>query len=180
MNYNKEFTMKRRHQNLPMSPFIKLKRTIFFKLVARYLFNDCETIIDIGCGAGEFLDEMKGRNVIGIDLNESYAERDDVINQDFKDIKTRYDGVFCYGVLEHVNQFELYHILSKCCKKKLILITGYPKTSFWNSPDHIRPYTPTSLRKLNKSYGFKTVFCRRISRTMVMTIAMKEAYGNEI
>lgn len=172
------FFKDRVEETLVRNRFTDFKRNVLFKLLLKRYFSDCKNILDLGCGKAQFMDMAEKicpeKEIEGIDLNKFSTLRKNVYQMDYRDLKKSYEGIFCYGVLEHTNPFDLYSALEKNCSKTLALITEYPTKKFWDLPDHIRPYTRKSLMFLNRLYGFKTIFCRRITFTSILNIARKK------
>lgn len=151
------------------------RKTLFYKWIIKHWFKDCKTILDVGAGNGKFVElaQKYGKEVIGIDINKDRAKHPLIKNMDFRDIDFKVDGVFNMMVLEHIDQFEFMEIMKKYCKKRLITVTYYPVKSFWQSPDHTRPYLPITLKRLYLAYDFKPIFAHRITYTTVMAVGDK-------
>jgi len=51
----------------------KILRKLFYNKIIDAYYSGCSSIIDVGCGFGDFLIVAKGKNkvVVGIDLNRS-------------------------------------------------------------------------------------------------------------
>jgi ubiquinone/menaquinone biosynthesis C-methylase UbiE len=142
----------------PKNSIKNIYRKIFYKHIIKKYLNSCDSIIDLGAGSGVFYDVAKSmnKNIIGIDLDDNNI-REGIIKKDFRFIDKKYDCFFNSQFIEHVNQFELMDIISKNCNKIVITITTKPCYSFWDTPDHIRPYTPKAVKKLYENYGFKLI-----------------------
>ena len=146
--------------------FKNIYRRWFYRRIIKKFLKDCNTIISIGCGIGLFYDEAHTlkKVVSGIDLDERY-KRGSIIIKDFRDINKSYDCFFNSHFIEHVNQFEFMDIVKKYCKKKIITIAGRPCKKFWDTPDHIRPYTLKAIKNLYEDYGFKTIYAKNLFPT---------------
>ncbi len=150
-------------------------RRFFYKwLIKKYLKN-CKTVLDIGAGTGLFYNVVKklGKNVSGFDLDDRNI-RDNIIKKDFRDMKEYYDCCFNSQFIEHINQFELMDLMKKYCDKILITITTKPCKKFWDTPDHIRPYTKKAIEKLYEAYGFKPILSRNLYPTKSFIVIGKK------
>ena len=150
-------------------------RKLFYKYIIKKYLKDCKTILDIGAGTGLFYDAAVklGKTVDGIDLDDENI-RDNIIKKDFKDIDSEYDCCFNSQFIEHVDQFKFMELMQKYCKKILITLTTRPCTSFWDAPDHIRPYTKRAIERLYKSSWFKTLFSMNLYPTKSFIVIGKK------
>ena len=145
------------------------------KLIGKYFNKSNCKILDIGCGAGDFLQYMKENhwNINGVDtsnkarkiankkLNIKVMDPKDWINN-----KEKYDVITCWHSLEHVHEPWVY--LDKI-KKSLTLdgflivaLPNYQSTDakiykeFWaayDTPRHLYHFTIKSMNKTIKPHG---------------------------
>ena len=145
------------------------------KLIGEYFNKSNGKILDIGCGAGDFLQYMKENhwNINGVDtsnkarkiankkLNIKVMDPKDWINN-----KEKYDVITCWHSLEHVHEPWVY--LDKI-KKSLTLdgflivaLPNYQSTDakiykeFWaayDTPRHLYHFTIKSMNKTIKPHG---------------------------
>ena len=145
------------------------------KLIGKYFNKSNGKILDIGCGAGDFLQYMKENhwNINGVDtsnkarkivkkkLNIKVMDPQDWINNNEK-----YDVITCWHSLEHVHEPWVY--LDKI-KKSLTLdgflivaLPNYQSTDakiykeFWaayDTPRHLYHFTIKSMNKTIKPHG---------------------------
>ena len=145
------------------------------KLIGKYFNKSNGKILDIGCGAGDFLQYMKENhwNINGVDtsnkarkiankkLNIKVMDPKDWINK-----KEKYDVITCWHSLEHVHEPWVY--LDKI-KKSLTLdgflivaLPNYQSTDakiykeFWaafDTPRHLYHFTIKSMNKTIKPHG---------------------------
>ena len=145
------------------------------KLIGKYFNKSNGKILDIGCGAGDFLQYMKENhwNINGVDtsnkarkiankkLNIKVMDPKDWINN-----KEKYDVITCWHSLEHVHEPWVY--LDKI-KKSLTLdgflivaLANYQSThakiykEFWaayDTPRHLYHFTIKSMNKTIKPHG---------------------------
>ena len=145
------------------------------KLIGKYFNKSNGKILDIGCGAGDFLQYMKENhwNINGVDtsnkarkiankkLNIKVMDPKDWINN-----KEKYDVFTCWHSLEHVH--EPWEYLDKI-KKSLTLdgflivaLPNYQSTDakiykeFWaayDTPRHLYHFTIKSMNKTIKPHG---------------------------
>ena len=145
------------------------------KLIEKYNNKTNGKVLDIGCGAGDFLQYMKENhwNINGVDtsnkarkiankkLNIKVMDPKDWINN-----KEKYDVITCWHSLEHVHEPWVY--LDKI-KKSLTLdgflivaLPNYQSTDakiykeFWaayDTPRHLYHFTIKSMNKTIKPHG---------------------------
>jgi 2-polyprenyl-3-methyl-5-hydroxy-6-metoxy-1,4-benzoquinol methylase len=109
-------------------------------IVRRAIGNNVKTVLDLGCGDGEFMkgiSEVEGWNITGVELFESsikkakkkslYSEiiRGDVSKLPKNVVSKKYDVVFASQVLEHLKKSEGKKAIKiwQCLAKKRLVIT---------------------------------------------------------
>lgn len=130
-------------------------------------FHSCESVVDLGCGRGEFLEALRDAGIAGrgIDLGEEFvnicrqkglqAEQADLFDYLDEQDDGSLDGIFCCQVVEHLPPARLPDLVSLAARKLrrrgLIAIeTPNPEclaifaTHFYLDPTHTRP-VPASL-----------------------------------
>ena len=145
------------------------------KLIGKYFNKSNGKILDIGCGAGDFLQYMKENhwNINGVDtsnkarkiankkLNIKVMDPKDWINN-----KEKYDVITCWHSLEHVHEPWVY--LDKIKKSLtqdgfvIVALPNYQSTDakiykeFWaayDTPRHLYHFTIKSMNKTIKPHG---------------------------
>ncbi len=143
-------------------------------------FVNCDTVLDIGCGKGYFLELLQenGLNGIGIDSDSELvnscllkglrAEATDVI----KYLKNAQDnsisGIFMGHVIEHLPVNMKIEFLELCLSKlknEGVLVLETPNTSsvyvmhnlYYLDPTHEKPLLPEALKHLAVVTGFSVV-----------------------
>jgi len=114
----------------------KVLRKFFYNKIIDNYFSECSSIMDVGCGFGDFLIAAKRKNkvVIGIDLNRSLltALRHigfDVVQCDVSHLPFRdesVDGIFFSHVIEHIPCSKTITVLrefNRITKNKLVVVT---------------------------------------------------------
>lgn len=150
------------------------------KRMARYVeyFNGCKTVLDLGCGRGEFLDLLKkaGINAVGVDKDPDMIKickkagfeivREDIFEFLKKNIK--FDGIFASHIIEHHYGEDIENLFRLCYNSlnprgKLIVVTPNPENllvitkSFWLDLSHLRPYPLELLTQMFIDVGFSIV-----------------------
>lgn len=145
------------------------------KLIGKYFNKSNGKILDIGCGAGDFLQYMKENhwNINGVDTsNKARKIANNKLNikvmgpKDWINNKEKYDVITCWHSLEHVHEPWVY--LDKI-KKSLTLdgflivaLPNYQSTDakiykeFWaayDTPRHLYHFTIKSMNKTIKPHG---------------------------
>jgi len=99
------------------------KRTI---LVSQLMIEN-KDILDLGCGKKEILKYYKSKSYIGVDIRE---DADLIINlKDNFIIPGTYDYVLCCGILEYIDDIELFFKKIMFLGKEFI-ITWWPKNIY--------------------------------------------------
>jgi 2-polyprenyl-3-methyl-5-hydroxy-6-metoxy-1,4-benzoquinol methylase len=149
---------------------------------AKYVefFKGHESVLDIGCGRGEFLELLtdSGITAAGVDLNLDMVLlcRDkglDVTKEDaIEHLANRPDdslgGIFSAQVVEHLEPQQLVRLLKFChqklkCGGVLLIETLNPESLmvhyrwFWMDLSHKRLLHPETLKFLLESIGFHDV-----------------------
>jgi methionine biosynthesis protein MetW len=143
---------------------------------------DGATLLDVGCGNGEFLQYLKSvrPTVIarGIDISASAVERAralgfeaDVVNIGESEIDGTYDYVTCFELLEHIAEAEtallrlsrafthqlivsVPNIGSIGCRVRLGVFGRFPITNcVMHIKEHVRHWTPTDFREWVAHHG---------------------------
>ncbi|HRU04352.1 MAG TPA: class I SAM-dependent methyltransferase [Candidatus Brocadiia bacterium] len=141
-------------------------------------------ILDIRCGFGEFLNNVRGRRRIGIDLNPQAREYLDGEIEfrcgDVRDLSAigdeSFDCVFCSNLLEHLESKQAVEALARDVARILraggqFIIMG-PNCrllpgAYWDFWDHHVAITERSLSELLRATGFsiENLFARFLPYT---------------
>lgn len=139
---------------LKMMKFWAQKKNPLFEI-----FMKGKKVLDIGCGEGNLLRKDRN-NIYGIDINKTLIEKlqsegllvkyGDATKIPFED--NYFDVIHCSNVIEHLTPLDAHKMFletKRVLKQNgiIILITPMPK-KVWNTFGHIKPYTPTAIKKL--------------------------------
>jgi 2-polyprenyl-3-methyl-5-hydroxy-6-metoxy-1,4-benzoquinol methylase len=153
------------------------------------LFRDAgATVLDIGCGRGEFLELLRNANIpargADMELDMVLACRGkglDVVQDDaFHYLETLQDeslgGVFSAQVIEHLEPSRMMNLIVLCHRKlrpggTIVLETLNPQCGvgmnfFYMDPSHVRPVHPDMLHYFLQSITFADVTVRYILGTV--------------
>jgi dolichol-phosphate mannosyltransferase len=144
-----------------------------------------ETVVDVGCGYGEFLNNIRAKNRIGVDRNPDSAHfLDEEVTSHIVDarelprIVPSADVVFSSNFLEHLPSKEQVTEVLEACRKCLeqregLLILMGPNIRFlpgtyWDFYDHHVPLSDRSLVEILELLGFhiQAVYPRFLPYTM--------------
>lgn len=147
-------------------------------------FQDCASVLDIGCGRGEFLELMHEVSVPahGIDLDaESVelcrakglsAEVADLFPYLSNDSGAPFDGIFAAQLVEHLPPEQLPRMIKLCASRLkpggvLAIETPNPEclaifaTHFYIDPTHTRPVPPALMSFYFEEFGLGNIEVHR-------------------
>jgi ubiquinone/menaquinone biosynthesis C-methylase UbiE len=144
----------------------------------KFIDPENDILLDLAAGYGEFLNNIKAKKKIAVDLNEDMRKyvKDDVtvIISDCKKIENiennSIDKIFISNFLEHLNNTdEVMMVLQECFRmlrpggKILILQPNiyYVKEKYWFFIDHKTPLTHESLLEALEISGFSLEYIRK-------------------
>lgn len=143
-------------------------------------FNDCNLVLDVGCGKGYFLELLKENNIKGVGVD-SDPELVAICNNKglkaysedaFKYIEALEDdsleGIFMGHIIEHFSiplRIKLLNLLYRKLKPNGKLIIETPNTTspfvmhnlYYLDPTHERPLFPEALKHIALETGFSVV-----------------------
>ncbi len=143
----------------------------------KFIDSENDTVLDIAAGYGEFLNNIKAKKKLAIELNEEikeYVKNDvEIIISDCKNISllqsNSIDKIFISNFLEHLNNTDEIIIVLKECYR-LLKIGGkimilqpniyYVKEKYWFFVDHKTPLTHERLTEALEVAGFKISFLK--------------------
>lgn len=152
----------------------------------RPFFSNCHSVLDIGCGRGEFLELMRDMGVParGIDLGaESVAQCEekgltaevaDLFAYLGPDSAAEFDGIFASQIVEHVDPAKLPEMIRLCAESLrrggvLAVETPNPEclaifaTHFYLDPTHARPVPSSLLRFYMEEAGIGSIEVHELS-----------------
>jgi 2-polyprenyl-3-methyl-5-hydroxy-6-metoxy-1,4-benzoquinol methylase len=140
-------------------------------------FLTAESVLDLGCGRGEFVELLVERDVqvIGVDMNDDMVDfckaRGLPVTQGdlFEHLATQPDGalggIFCSQVVEHLPADRVWKLIQLAAQKLktdgiLLLETINPHCLpamnwFYLDPTHVRPYPPALLAFMCQQAGLR-------------------------
>jgi O-antigen chain-terminating methyltransferase len=150
-------------------------------------YDTCSSVLDIGCGRGEFLQVVKdsGKTGFGIDSFDEaiqHCQSQNIVAEKW-DVReyllhkennlSKFDGVYCAHLIEHLtpeNVFELFALLFKSTKPgtKFVFVTpNYDDLTvsgsiFWMDLTHVRPYPGILVQRMLESVGFRETTSKAI------------------
>jgi 2-polyprenyl-3-methyl-5-hydroxy-6-metoxy-1,4-benzoquinol methylase len=148
-----------------------------YELIKKYIQQD-STLLDYGCGTGEFLQFIKGKNLNGVGVEPSKIARDKAnqklegkVQESLQDIKENSVKIITlWHVLEHVHNLNetINHLKSLLTEDGYILIAvpnpnSHDSKKYKNKwagydvPRHLWHFTKESMSLLLKRNGLKIV-----------------------
>ena len=148
-------------------------------------FQGCRSVLDIGCGRGEFLELMRDAGIParGIDLGDESvamcrhkgleAERADLFEYLAGLPEASLDGIFCAQVVEHLPPRRLPEMIELCASRlsrngAIAIETPNPEclaifaTHFYLDPTHTRPVPHPLLAFYLEEFGVGNIEVRRL------------------
>lgn len=119
------------------------------------------TILDLGCGRGDFSNAFKDYGYSVFSFDKEYNDKYHINLNWYRG--EMIDVIFCKSVLEHIEQPKEFLLEWKkrlySQGKIIILVPDWKSQSkiFYDDPTHIRPFTQEGLRELMLMCDFKNV-----------------------
>ena len=165
-------------------------------------FEGCQSVLDIGCGRGEFLEIMREASIpaVGIDLNQESvaicrlkgleAETADLFAYLAGLPEESLDGIFCAQVVEHLPPERLPEMIQLCSSRLMrngviAIETPNPEclaifaTHFYLDPTHARPVPHPLLAFYLEEFGVGVVEVRKLApavESMASLDSLPEAF----
>jgi O-antigen chain-terminating methyltransferase len=147
---------------------------------ALYHHREPRPVLDLGCGRGEFLQELQRNNIpsVGIDLNPAMVDASRALGLDVSlaeavaHLRDREPGslaaISSFHMIEHIPFEQVLHLIEAAKRALmpgglLILETPNPENlvvggcTFWYDPTHIRPLPPAMMAFYVQQAGFEPV-----------------------
>ena len=157
-----------------------LRKNAIWQVLCNNFFNDYinhdDVVVDIACGYGEFINNIRAKQKIALDLNsdsKSFLREDVIFHQsDALDISRKVSGdadvIFMSNFLEHLPDKKVLEKLLDQCMIALkpggrLIILGpnlrYLPGKYWDFYDHHLGLTHVSLLEILKLKGFLVDTC---------------------
>ena len=159
-----------------------------------------KSILDIGCGTGEFLSvcKEKGWKTKGIEPNDNARTQGiknyslDIEGEEaLKGLGNQYSIISMWHVLEHVHQLndrvkQIYSLLQSG-GKAIIAVPNYTSDDanrykeYWAAydvPRHLYHFSPESMEKLLKTYDLRLITCKPMWFDSFYVSMLSEKYKN--
>jgi dolichol-phosphate mannosyltransferase len=134
------------------------------------------TVLDIGCGYGEFLNHVRAARRIGVDLNpDARSALAPGIEFHVGDVRRlpflpdeSIDVAFTSNLLEHLPSKKDVEVLLREARRVLkrgghLILLGpnlrFVPGAYWDFWDHLTPITERSLVEVCENLGFRTIDC---------------------
>ena len=165
-------------------------------------YSKGSSLLDVGCGSGEFLNycKIKGVTTFGVELNEKPREfarksfgldiREKLV--DFPETEYKFDCITLWHVLEHIHNLkETMAMLKTRLKPGGVLIIALPNYSSWDSvhfetfwaaydlPRHLYHFNEISFRKFSSAERLKIlqIIPQKLDSFYISLISEKYMHG---
>lgn len=132
---------------------MNIRQELIIRLFYDPLFNDLsyDTVLDIGAGGGKMMDyfRSRGKKAEGFDLHPTRADiqKGNILKNTIPD--SSYDLVYSAHVIEHLPDADKFvQELLRISKRYVCVVAPLPGKKFWDQPDHLRPYTKETLKRV--------------------------------
>jgi len=154
------------------------------KTVERISKKQNGTLLDIGCGTGDFLIKMKdyGWEISGVEINNSaraIAEKSigkTIFNQnEFLNSDKKYDVITLWHSLEHLHELKKYlQKISKSLNANGVVMIAVPNYNSYDAeyynkdwaaydvPRHLYHFSPKAMIKLMEKFKFKLIYNKQM------------------
>ncbi|MBS1486076.1 MAG: class I SAM-dependent methyltransferase [Bacteroidetes bacterium] len=156
------------------------------------------TILDIGCGTGDFLNEMKKNGWASVGVEPSATARQKAQEKDLRIIEniegldnTQYDIVTLWHVLEHLHspdaQLKKIHQLLKNTGKLIVALPNLESydanyyQAYWagyDVPRHLWHFNKSTIRKILEANGFQLLQIAPMKFDSFYVSLLSESYKN--
>ncbi len=154
-------------------PFTKYPKTLINFLAKEFNLDPNSSILELGCGRGEFLNEFTklGMKGYGVDLS-NYAKKfcqnaeikiSDLSKENLPYPDDHFDIIFSKSFIEHFyNPEDIFKEAFRVLKPSGVFINLTPEwnyiyKSFYEDFTHRTPFTKKSLKDIYLTSGFKNV-----------------------
>jgi len=157
-----------------------------------------ETVLDFGCGTGDFLSYLETKEIKGegVEPNETAfqkAKNNKVeVHKNLETIDEKFDAITLFHVLEHVDDYNktLKELISKLNPKGLLLIAvpnyksydaNYYKEKWaaWDVPRHLWHFNRENIKVLAEKHNLESIKIRPMSFDAFYISMISETYkGN--
>ncbi|MFX4302999.1 class I SAM-dependent methyltransferase [Alicyclobacillus tolerans] len=132
-----------------------------------HYFTPDDTVVDIGCGDGIWLELLRDAGIRGVGVDQDPAKRSickskglDVL--DAANFDMIGNALTAFHLVEHLEPMQVIELLSNWRWNKILIITPnieHPSVhgTFWKDISHVRPYPSCVLVEILKEVGMNSV-----------------------
>jgi SAM-dependent methyltransferase len=140
-------------------------------------FAGCDQVLDVGCGAGIFLDCLRQEGIRGVGVERDHRIAAygrgmglDIVTEDaltfLERLECPFDGIYCSHFVEHLPYESVQRLLELLTSRTseggiVVLVFPDPESirsqllGFWRDPEHVRFYHPDLITALANSVGLE-------------------------
>lgn len=140
-------------------------------------FSGLESVLDVGCGAGIFLDCLRREGIRGVGVERDFVISNygrgmglDILTEDalgfLESTVEQFDGIYCSHFVEHLKIDVVERLLTSLYARVrsggvVLLIFPDPESirsqllGFWRDPEHVRFYHSELIESIAMSAGFE-------------------------
>ena len=173
------------------------KKSLKDKLLLINSFANGKNLLDVGCGAGEFIRYINTKGWLGEGVEVSENARSLAVSKGIKvytmlPTEKTYNAISLWHVLEHVHQLDEYlDGLYKMLDEEGVLIIAVPNVlshdaqyykehwAAWDVPRHLYHFSPASLTSLFENKGFRLHKIKPMKYDSYYVSLLSEAYKGQ-
>lgn len=186
-NINSSEYWDKKYENRPQEYDNTTDKQLARWSLAREFIKETDSVLDVGCGLGYFLETLENESVTGVDISE-YAiktaekrlQRGNFktynVDTDKFPFNEHYDVIFSGETLEHVNYPDkIFGLARERLKEGGRLILTTPNENGIDSPEHVNSFNASMLENLAKAYGLTPIRTQKIFEDRVLFfVAVKQ------
>ncbi len=174
---------------LAKAHYHNIEKNIIDRFLLQQASNGVVSLLDVGCGIGEYVSTFKKYNIqfTGVDVsremvdNANRAGHRAVLLDELKKQDTQYDIVFISHVIEHLDTASLIEFINFYLSKLksgglLVLLSPLGVDNFYYDITHVRAYYPQAIWQMWGGYSSSLSVQKNEQLRLVDIYFVKDSY----